>query len=704
MKKNLLLLQAIIFGLLFMMGCTSSSFGDDPDNNNNNTDPSGNSSSSGSGASSENTTGATTSLTFTIDMDSSDDTDYTSITETVPTSSSADGYDDFVENSTFGSTVTIAYSGTSATVTNNVSGVTYTQSGANVVITSTAAGVNYILSGTTTNGSFKVASSSSKYEITLNGVNITNTTGAAINLQSGKRTFIVAAAGTTNSLTDGSSYTEVTNEDMKGCIFSEGQMIFSGSGSLSVKSNSKHAICSDDYVRVRDGSSITISGAAKDGIHTNEGVIIGGGKLTIAASGDGIEVEEGPISITKGIITINSAGDAIKTSYDGTDTSVTPYVDIKGGLLKLTTTGETSHGVKAASNIALSGGIIQATVSGKGSKGMSSDGTMTISGGKITAITSGSALYEDNDLTSPAGLKSNGAISITGGTVQCKSSGNGGKGISGDATISITGGTIKIITTGSQYTYGNLDTSAKGIKADGNLTIGGGSVMVRTEGGGKEGGSEGIESKATLTISGGETAVSSPDDAINAANSIVISGGKTYAYSSGNDGIDSNGSLSVSGGITIASGTGVPEEGFDCDNNTINITGGTLIGTGGASSKMGGTQYSVAYGGTGTAGNYIAIVGSDGTLLMAYKIPQTLSSMTLTFSSASMKSGTKYTIYSGGTVSGGTEFYGYYPGATYKAGTSLTTFTPSSVYTTVGNTSSGGGGQGGGGGFNPGGR
>jgi hypothetical protein len=84
---------------------------------------------------------------------------------------------------------------------------------------------------------------------------------------------------------------------------------------------------------------------------------------------------------------------------------------------------------------------------------------------------------------------------------------------------------------------------------------------------------------------------------------------------------------------------------------------------------------------------------------MSYKLPRAYNSMVLTFSSPSMKSGTKYTIYAGGTISGGSEFYGYYTGQTFSGGTSLSTFTPSAVYTTVGNVSSqGGGGQGGQGG------
>lgn len=698
MKRHELLAQTLLLTLFVLGGgCSNgaSSFLDDESNAGNNTG----SNVSGGTDNSSNTTGIYTTLDYSISMDSSDDTGYSAIVETIPTNSSDDNYNDFVENSTFGSTITITYSETSATVSGTVNGVTVTTSGADVSVVSTANGVNYVLTGTTTDGSFKITSSTQKYEITLNGVSINNPTGPAINLQSSKRTFIVSASGTTNTLTDGSSYTTTDSEDMKGCLFTEGQVIFSGSGTLNVKGNYKHAICSDDYIRLRNGSVINITGAAKDGIHTNEALIVGGGTLNITSAGDGIEVEEGYIEVNDGKITINSVGDAIKTSYDGTDTTVSPYIAINGGLLKLTTSGEKGQGVKSASTLSLTGGIAQATMTGNASKGLSSDGNMTLSGGKITAITSGAPIYEDNDLSGAAGIKCDKDLVISGSTVQCKSTGNGGKGISSDGTITISGGMVKVITTGTKYSYSNsIDTSAKGIKADGNLTISGGAVMVRCEGGGNDDGSEGIESKNILTISGGETAVQATDDAVNATSAINISGGYIYAFSSGNDGIDSNGSMSISGGVAIASGTSQPEDGFDCDNSSIKVTGGIVIGTGGGTSTFGGTQYSVGYGTSITSGNLINIQSSDGTSLATYKQPRTLSSCTFVFSSPSLKSGTTYSIYSGGSMTGGTNFYGYCAGATYTQGTVATTFTPSSIYTTVGSTTSGQGGQGGGGG------
>jgi hypothetical protein len=63
--------------------------------------------------------------------------------------------------------------------------------------------------------------------------------------------------------------------------------------------------------------------------------------------------------------------------------------------------------------------------------------------------------------------------------------------------------------------------------------------------------------------------------------------------------------------------------------------------------------------------------------------------MKFLFSSPDLVSGS-YTIYKGGTASGGTSFHGLYTGATYSEGTQATTITASSMVTSIG-TSGGGG-------------
>ena len=625
--------------------------------------------SGGGGSSQPNPTipeGSEDLLGFTIAFDESDKTAYGSMSETVTSD------DDFIENSQFASVVTIIYNGTTAAVSNGVSGVEVSSNGAHVVVNSTVSGVEYVLSGTTTNGSFKVYSEK-KFKLSLAGVSILNPVGAAINIQSSKRVFVVCADGTTNVLTDGSSYTATTDgEDMKACLFSEGQLIFSGGGSLTVTGNYKHAITSDDYVRFRIGCNITVASAKKDGIHTNESVIIGGGILNISSDGDAIQCEEGGITMT-------------------------------GGFAKLSTTDNKAHGLKSCLDVVISGGAIQAQVAGAASKGISCDGNLTISGGKLTAFTSQTALYEDNDLSSCAGIKCDGNILITGGEIAIQSTGGAGKGINCDGSITINDGTVKVITTGTQCVYGKLDSSAKGIKANGALTINGGTVLVKATGGK---GSEGIESKSVLTVNEGTVAALCYDDCMNASNSIVLNGGNIYCYSSGNDGIDSNGTLTITGGVIVSSGTTSPEDGFDCDQNTFKITGGIVLGIGGGTSTPTSsvcTQRSVIYGGSGSNGEILNIQSADGTNVLTYQIPRAYSQMTVLFSSPNLTSGGSYIISKGGAVSGGSEFFGLYTGATYSGGTQAATFTASSMVTQVGSTSGGGQPGGGGGGHGPGG-
>lgn len=677
----------MLWGMLVVTGCSTDNSFDELEGNFPENMPGG----SGGGSQTGDTSGDDLD-DFTIVIDDSDDGNYTEIDEVIPTDESEEEYEDFVENSTFSTTVKVIYNGTSVAVEGVPDGVTVRQDGAHLIVTSTVKKVEYVLSGSTADGSFKIYSDN-KFRLSMDGVSITNSTGAAVNIQSKKRVFVVCASGTSNLLADGSTYNTTQGEDEKACLFSEGQLIFSGTGELSITGNYKHGICSDEYVYFRKDSRVTVAGAVKDGIHTNEKIIVGGGMLQITAGSDGMECEEGPIALRAGQITIHSADDAITASYDGVETSIVPNIGMYGGLVKLTTTGDKGMGLKASGNMTVSGGVLQVQVSGAASKGLSCDGDMQIAGGKIVAVTTGGTLYEDNDLSSSAGIKCDGELTVSNATVALKSTGAAGKGINCDGNIYIKSGVVKVITTGTQSVYGQLDSSAKGIKSKANVTIDGGLVMVRTSGGE---GSEGIESKNTLTINDGEVEVSAYDDCLNASKHIGIHGGKIYCYSAGNDGIDSNGTLTITGGTIVSSGTLSPEEGIDCDQNTFTITGGTLIGIGGSTSTPTAsqcTQPSLIYGGSGSAGTYLNIADSDGKSILAYKIPRTYSQMTVLVSSPDWKQGSSYTLVSGGTVAGGTDFHGLVTGATYSGGSQLAGFTLSSMVTSSGSTGGGMGGN-----------
>ena len=138
-------------------------------------------------------------------------------------------------------------------------------------------------------------------------------------------------------------------------------------------------------------------------------------------------------------------------------------------------------------------------------------------------------------------------------------------------------------------------------------------------------------------------------------------------------------------GLTVAVGITAPEEGFDCDNNQFKITGGTLIGVGGSTSTPTSnvcTQNSLIYQNL-TNSTALRIEDSEGNELVTFQVPTISgqqgqgggpggrggnSSLTLLFSSPSLVNGT-YTLKQGGTISGGTEWNGYYTGAGYTGGT-----------------------------------
>ena len=188
--------------LLLLVNCTTESF-DFGDQEGILVEGSG-----GGGSSQPNPTipeGSEDLLGFTIAFDESDRTTYGSMSETVTSD------DDFIENSQFASVVTITYNGTTATVSNGVSGVEVSSNGAHIVVNSTVSGVEYVLNGVTTNGSFKVYSEK-KFKLSLAGVSILNPVGAAINIQSSKRVFVVCADETMNVLTDGASIRQLLME------------------------------------------------------------------------------------------------------------------------------------------------------------------------------------------------------------------------------------------------------------------------------------------------------------------------------------------------------------------------------------------------------------------------------------------------------------------------------------------------------------
>lgn len=426
----------------------------------------------------------------TVAFDAADKENFNEITQPVPTDELADEYGDFIENYSTSRIITITFSETGVKTTSLPSGISATINGGHIVINSTLSKIGYQVKGTCSNGSLKIYSEK-KFRLLFNGITLTNPAGPAINIQSGKTVYASIVNGTTNTLCDGATYSAPVmgsngeEEDQKGTLFSEGQLIFdgytNGTGTLNVTSHGGHAICSDDYIMVR-GGNINILSAAKDGFRTKEKFIIGRAEaysptITINATSNGIECTEGTLTIEAGKLDITAGGEAIKVEYEEAvpDPAVIPDAYIKGGYLKLTTTGEKSSAIQTTRNYNQSGGIIEATVGGNGSKIINCDGTVVISGGKLTGFVNGTV---SSDETSAGGIKSNGNVEIANSVVAIDCKGKGSKAINCDNSVTVNSGNVTLLTTGKNYIEIQDDKKSCAIQAD-IITVNDGTVIAK---------------------------------------------------------------------------------------------------------------------------------------------------------------------------------------------------------------------------------
>lgn len=545
------------------------------------------------------------------------------------------GDDAYWENIEFTKTVTVKYSGTSATVTPSDAGVIDC---ADVTLILDGMGaVEVIAEGTSEDGQLKIYGNS-PVKLTLNELNLTCGKSAAINVQNKSVLYVHLPENTKNYICDSKSRKDESyypdgvvadDEKRNGTLYCKGSVVFSGSGLLRLDGKKKHGISVKSSLTVRPGVTIAIN-------------------------------------------------------------------DVADNCIK-------------AEGISVMGGYIWAKTTAEAGKCLSSDADVTVTGGIMKLYTTGGSIYEEdeNDTSSPAGIKADGNMLLSGGEILCVSTGEGGKGLNMDGTLTMEGGTVNVVTSGGKYLYNaaqDLDSSPKGVKADREITINGGVLNIQVTG--KSDGSEGLESKTKITVNDGEVFVYAYDDAINVGGDnpigMEINGGKIFAFADNNDGIDSNGTLKVNGGLVIASGSAVPEEGLDCDRSqNFIVTGGTLIGTGGAaiSTSTSSTQRSVIYNGVSAqTGELFVITDSDGNPILKYELPRTMNSMAVFFSSPDIKSGGTYTVYSGGELSGNTvNWNGWFEDGAYTAGSELGSFTSSSINATVGHGNGPGGGPGNGG-------
>ena len=457
----------------------------------------------------------------------------------------------------------------------------------------------YELTGSTSNGFFKVYGAK-KQAIVLNGVSITNPDGAAINNQNKKRTFIAVYGNNTLSDSASAAYAQEGEEDLKAVLFSEAQLIFSGSGLLTVNAlnqQDKSAIATDDYIRLMNSPTIKVNSGS--------------------GAGHGFKGKD-YVQLSAGALAVNTAGDMKK------GISTDDYVLVEGGTHMVTVTGgvawddEDSEysgtaGIKADNYFAMTGGSLSIKNTGDGGKG----------------INAGSYDFDEENHTLSDSYISGGTLTVT--TI-------------GREVNDVSAKAIKI---GWVTKEGSGD-RAKVTGYAGRLTISGGTVTVNSSYG------EGLEVKGDLTFDGGETYVSSlNEDAVNCQGELTVNNGYVYAFSSGNDAMDSNGNTILNGGYVMAICTkGNPEVAIDANTEEgkklyIN-SGATLVAYGGLERGYSVSQSVNSM--SGAAGAWNALY--DGTsFIAAFKAPGNISNFIV--SAPSLAGGYKSVSVSSDGLCGG---------------------------------------------------
>ena len=305
-------------------------------------------------------------------------------------------------------------------------------------------------------------------ELNLNGAEITCENGPAIYVENADKVSIVLSGKNT--------ITANATPDLDGAIYSKDDLIFSGTGSLEIKSN-YDGIVSKDSLVINSGTYIINSD--DDGIRGKDNVAIVDGVFTITAGGDGIkstneeDSSKGYVAIDGGTFNITSSNDGIQAETE---------LAIRGGDFTIKTTSTSSSdsakGLKAGTSIGISKGTFNIDTI---DDGIHSNGDIGIDGGEFTITSKDDGVHADGltqindgtfDITAHEGIEAT-YVKINGGTINISASDDGinaaNKSKNYTVTIEINGGHITI-------KMGSGDTD--GIDSNGNLYINGGTIDI----------------------------------------------------------------------------------------------------------------------------------------------------------------------------------------------------------------------------------
>ncbi|MBQ3928531.1 MAG: carbohydrate-binding domain-containing protein, partial [Clostridia bacterium] len=289
----------------------------------------------------------------------------------------------------------------------------------------------YVITGSAKNFTIKVeADKEAKVQLVLDGVNITNDSFPVVYVVSADKCFITTT-DSENTLSVTGTFTSDGDTNTDAVIYSKDDLVFNGTGTLTISSENGNGISGKDDIKVTGGTYHITS--ALDSIEANDSIAIYDGTFEITSSKDGLHSEnseddtKGWIYIYNGTFNITAASDAVQG---------TTIVQIDGGSFTL----QAAEGIEAT-YVQINDGTIQITASDDGinaSQKSSSYSTPTIEfNGGTTTIVMGQG---DTDA-----VDANGNIYVNGGTIDITAQVSS---FDYDGTAEYNGGTI--IINGSQ--------------------------------------------------------------------------------------------------------------------------------------------------------------------------------------------------------------------------------------------------------------
>ncbi|WP_455119220.1 carbohydrate-binding domain-containing protein [Rothia dentocariosa] len=454
-------------------------------------------------------------------------------------------------------------------------------------LTITKAGT-YKLSGEY-QGQIKVETADSDaVRLVLDNANITNSSGAALNVVNADEVILYSASGTTNTISDGADYTATGEDDPDAVVYSKADLTIAGEGTLKVNGNHEDGIHTSDGLVIASGT-LEVN-AANTGIKGKDYVDILGGTINVTAQQDGIkstnDTDEGKgwTRLSNGTVTVNAGDDGFKASR---------VVEISGGSL---TVEQSDEGIEAQ-YINVSGGDVNVTSADDGMNASlkTSDSESTDS----SANTSDTANQQQNNQQQgsiPGGQQSGTSNqqqqgmgqppAMPGGNAQDGTSQNGTTGTGQQGM--------------GQPPQGGMPGGGGGTfeVIDAAINVSGGNITVNAEG-------DGIDSNGVTTLSGGTLIVNGPSQGGNAA-------------------LDTNGDLLLNGATVLSGSTA---DMFEAPST--NSTSGYLKLTNSSGFEQGST---------------VQVADSSGKVVANYKVTKSNVQLVLVSSSSIVK-GQSYTVY-----------------------------------------------------------